>query len=76
MFSQQFEGNSFDAIFSSHVLEHVPDPLAVLKESFNILKPSGVFVAVTPNKNSRLHYLFKRNWRELDPPKTFVCFHT
>jgi len=74
IFSQKFDGNSFDAIFSSHVLEHVPDPLAVLKESYNILKPSGVFVAVTPNKNSRLHYFFKRNWRELDPPRHLYVF--
>jgi len=74
IFSQQFEGNSFDAVFSSHVLEHVPDPLAVLKESFDILKPEGIFVAVTPNKNSRLHYFFKRNWRGLEPPRHLHIF--
>jgi 2-polyprenyl-3-methyl-5-hydroxy-6-metoxy-1,4-benzoquinol methylase len=74
LFSQNYRDNQFDAIFSSHVLEHVPDPVAVLKESLRIMKPGGVFVGVTPNKNSRLHKIFKTNWRELDPPRHLYIF--
>lgn len=74
IFSQKFKDNSFDAIFSSHVLEHVPDPLAVLKKSFDILKSEGIFVAVTPNKKSRLHCFFKHNWLPLDPPRHLYIF--
>ena len=75
IFSQHFPDNSFDAIFSSHVVEHVPDPLALLEESFRILKPNGIFVAVMPNSASKLHQMFKSNWRELDPPRHLHIFN-
>jgi SAM-dependent methyltransferase len=74
IFSQQFPDESFDAIFSSHVLEHVPDPIHLMQESSRILKPGGVFVAVTPNASSRLHKIFKSSWRELDPPRHLNIF--
>lgn len=75
IFSQHFPDNSFDAIFSSHVVEHVPDPLALLQESFRILKPNGVFVSIMPNSASRLHRKFKSNWRGLEPPRHIHIFN-
>lgn len=72
--AQHFEDESFDAIFSSHVLEHVPEPLALMKESLRVLKEGGVFVAVTPNSKSMLHRLFKSNWRGLEPPRHLNIF--
>jgi SAM-dependent methyltransferase len=72
--AQNFEDESFDAIFSSHVLEHVPSPLELMKESLRVLKKGGVFVAVTPNANSALHRLFKSNWRGLEPPRHLNIF--
>lgn len=74
IFSQNFDDGAFDAIFSSHVLEHVPDPLALMKESIRILKEGSVFVAVTPNGDSALHRLFKSNWRGLEPPRHLNIF--
>lgn len=75
IFSQHFPDNSFDAIFSSHVVEHVTDPLSLLEESFRILKPNGIYVAVMPNSTSKLHQIFKSNWRELDPPRHLHIFN-
>lgn len=75
IFSQHYPDNSFDAIFSSHVVEHVPDPFALLQESFRILKPNGIFVAVMPNSTSKLHQLFKANWRGLEPPRHIHIFN-
>jgi SAM-dependent methyltransferase len=72
--SQNYESGTFDAIFSSHVLEHVPDPLALMKEGVRVLKQGGLFVAVTPNGNSALHSLFKSNWRGLEPPRHLNTF--
>ena len=46
--------NTFDVIFSNNVLEHLPNPLAVLKEVRRTLKPGGIFLAKTPN---RFHYV-------------------
>ena len=72
--SRRFKNESFDAMFSSHVLEHVSDPLALMIESMRVLKRGGVFVAVTPNGNSLLHWLFKSNWRGLEPPRHLNIF--
>jgi len=43
-----FADNSFDRILCSEVLEHVPDPDAVLAEIARILKPDGIFAASVP----------------------------
>lgn len=39
----------FDAVYSSHVLEHVPNPLAALREQLALVVPGGLVVAHTPN---------------------------
>lgn len=74
LISRRFKNESFDAMFSSHVLEHVSDPLALMTESIRVLKRGGVFVAVTPNGNSLLHWFFKSNWRGLEPPRHLNIF--
>jgi SAM-dependent methyltransferase len=37
-------GRSFDAVTGRHILIHVPNPLAVLKQAFQWLRPGGVAV--------------------------------
>jgi SAM-dependent methyltransferase len=49
-----FEDNSFDVVFSIYVLEHVENPREMVAEIRRILRPNGVFLALTPNKN---HYV-------------------
>ena len=36
-----FKENSFDIVYCRYILEHVPDPLRVLKEARRVLKPGG-----------------------------------
>jgi SAM-dependent methyltransferase len=72
--SQKYPNNEFNAIFSSHVLEHVPNPIALMKESLRILDKGGVFVGVTPNGRSTLHSIFKKYWRGLEPPRHIHIF--
>jgi 2-polyprenyl-3-methyl-5-hydroxy-6-metoxy-1,4-benzoquinol methylase len=43
-----FEENEFDIIFSSNVLEHVPDVHSFLSEAAHILRPSGKLVLAVP----------------------------
>ena len=49
-----FQSNQFDIIYASWVLEHWQHPLNDLGEIQRVLKPGGVFVFITPNKNHPL----------------------
>ena len=44
-----FEDQSFDIIFSSNVLEHIPDLDGALRECARVLKPDGKMVHVVPS---------------------------
>lgn len=63
-----------DAITMNHVIEHVSDPLRLLKESKRILKPGGTLVVVTPNLNSLGRYVFGASWRDWDIPRHLFIF--
>lgn len=67
--SAAFFEDSFDAICSSHGIEHVHDPLAFLAESRRVLRPGGRVVAVTPNARAWLLQRHGRNWLNLDSPR-------
>ena len=42
--TSSFLGCSFDAVFMSHLLHHVGDPLSVVKDCYHILKPEGIIL--------------------------------
>ncbi|MGZ8463014.1 MAG: class I SAM-dependent methyltransferase [Candidatus Deferrimicrobiaceae bacterium] len=65
---------SFDAITANHVIEHVHDPIALIRECLRVLKPGGVLVLATPNINGDAHRVFGRNWTHLDPPRHLHLF--
>ena len=49
-----YPDDTFDFVYSSFVLEHVKEPLAVFKEILRVLKPGSRFLTRMPN---RLHYV-------------------
>jgi 2-polyprenyl-3-methyl-5-hydroxy-6-metoxy-1,4-benzoquinol methylase len=69
-----FPAESFDAVVLNHVIEHVPDPLATLKECSRVLRPGGKVVLFTPNSSSLGHMVFKEEWRGLEPPRHLHVF--
>jgi 2-polyprenyl-3-methyl-5-hydroxy-6-metoxy-1,4-benzoquinol methylase len=71
---QAYPDEHFDAITMTHVVEHVPDPLALLRESHRILRPGGRLALVTPNADSLGHKLFRDAWRGLEPPRHLHVF--
>jgi SAM-dependent methyltransferase len=42
------QSESFDTVIMAELLEHVPDPLAVLKEACRLLKPGGTALVTAP----------------------------
>lgn len=43
---------TFDTIIASYILEHVDDPVLVLKNTLEWLKPSGKLIAIVPHAGS------------------------
>lgn len=64
----------FHVITMSHVVEHVHDPVAVLRSCAALLKPDGLLWLETPNICSVGHDEFGRHWRGLEPPRHLVIF--
>lgn len=47
-----FKSQSFEGVFFSEVLEHLPNPHSAMSEIGRILKPRGLLFLTTPNRNS------------------------
>lgn len=50
-----FEDACFDMVFSSHVLEHIPDQGKALKEIYRVLKPGGYHFCVVPTSTEKIY---------------------
>lgn len=61
----------FDHITLAHVLEHVPDPQALLARLFRWLKPRGTLYVELPNADATGLAIFGRYWRGLEAPRHF-----
>ena len=66
-----FDDNSFDAIFCSHVLEHIPDDRQALNEFFRVLNLSGWAVFLVP---IRMHKLTDEDLDVTDPKERVKRF--
>lgn len=53
-----FPDKSFDMVFSSHVLEHVPDQEKALKEISRVLKDNGLHFCVVPTRAEKVYAFF------------------
>lgn len=62
LIGQWAEGEMFDIIHCSHVIEHVPDPAAYLKEMRRLLKPAGHLMLACPNYASLPRLFEKEKW--------------
>lgn len=65
---------SCDIVVMWHVLEHLPDPVAGLRQVAEILAPGGLLLAAVPNFGSYEARLFGRRWYSLDAPRHLYHF--
>lgn len=50
-----FGDNSFDVVFSSNVLEHIPNLTKAFSEMNRVLEPSGIMIHVVPTNYSTIY---------------------
>ena len=69
-----FPAESFDLIRLGHVIEHVCDPVAVLRRAFDLLRPGGYIFGETPNTSCLDFKVFKKYWGALHLPRHVIMF--
>ncbi len=68
-------GERYDFISLSHVIEHVYDPVELLRSCYSLLNHGGVLWLETPNIESMGYAYYKSNWRGLEPPRHIMLFN-
>lgn len=71
---KNFGEDTFDAVVLNHVVEHVFDPVSLLKECRRIMKKGGRTIVLTPNAEGHGHSVFGKDWIGLDPPRHIFIF--
>ena len=66
----------FDAIIMLHVIEHMPDPSANLREIRRMMKPGGLLVVETPRFDSLMFKLLGRRERSISNCNGHIYFFT
>jgi 2-polyprenyl-3-methyl-5-hydroxy-6-metoxy-1,4-benzoquinol methylase len=70
----ELEPGSFDVITMWHSLEHVHEPLTVLREARQLLAPGGRLLVAAPNIESLPFRWFGPAWYGLDVPRHLTHF--
>jgi 2-polyprenyl-3-methyl-5-hydroxy-6-metoxy-1,4-benzoquinol methylase len=73
---EEFRSNrQFDLIVMLNLIEHVRDPISMLRKAAALLAPQGLIVVQTPNVDSLDCRLFRyRSWAGLHCPRHWVIF--
>lgn len=69
-----YADNYFDEVYLKHVLEHIHDPMDLLKQIRRILKPGGSVIIMVPNFRSFSRMLFGKFWYALETPRHLYHF--
>lgn len=66
---------SFDVVTLFDVLEHVPQPSALIKKVADMLAPGGILMGCTPDSMSVNARLLGKHWHLLFPPEHLVLLN-
>jgi SAM-dependent methyltransferase len=69
-----WDGVKFDLIVFSHSLEHIPEPLDVLRQAVASLAGGGRLALALPNWRCWQRHLFRGRWFHLDLPRHLQHF--
>ena len=69
---KQIPDNSFDAVISTQVIEHVPDDSRMLKDVYRILKPCGYLYISTVVKKRYDFWVYYEKGKGFKPDPTHV----
>lgn len=70
----KFPDGHFDAVFSSHVMEHIGQPLGLLKEMARVLRPGGAHLTVVPTQFASPSWRLAHRFIG-DPPPIHASFY-
>ncbi len=51
----------FDVVYMNTVIEHLPDPISLIKSVRGVLKPCGIICVVSPNEYNPLQNILRKN---------------
>jgi len=72
--SAGFSSESFDFVTANHLIEHVPDPHALMDEIARVTKPGGAVLIRTPNSQSIGRRWFGNYWFANEVPRHLMLY--
>jgi len=66
--------NAFDVVTLLETIEHLFDPMAVLRQAYRVLRPGGLIAVTTPNLNSLAFKFLGLDWSILSPTEHLYYF--
>lgn len=70
----QYPTDHFDVVTASEILEHLPNPQALVREIARVLRPGGLFWATTPHGGGVSRKLLGLKWSTVSPPEHLQLF--